>query len=88
VSETFIPIREGVRPQTDFGRELLDFCTTKIASFTEVYDTPPTSIALVLSGDKDGKKFTDANSWDATEQRTKLETCSLASTALLKRAME
>lgn len=88
MSETITPIREGVCPQTDFGRELLDFCTTKITSFTKEYDAPPTTIALVLSGEKDGRKFTDAYSWDATEKRTKLETCSLASAVLLKRAME
>jgi hypothetical protein len=83
-----VPIREGVMPETDFGRELLDFCTTKITGFTEDYDSPPTTIALVLSGEKDGCKFTDAYSWDASERRTKLETCSLASAVLLKRAME
>lgn len=68
--------------------ELLDFCTTKITGFTEDYDAPPTQIALVLSGDKDGKRFTDAYSWDAAEKRTKLETCSLAAAVLLKRAIE
>jgi hypothetical protein len=88
VSETLIPIREGVRPETDFGRELLDFCTTKITSFTEDYDTPPTSIALVLHGEKDGRKFTDAYSWDAAEKHTRLETCSIASAVLLKRAID
>lgn len=88
MSETLVPIREGVRPETDYGRELLDFCTTKITGFTEEYGAPPTTIALVLSGEKDGRKFTDAYSWDAAEKRTKLETCSLASAVLLKRAIE
>jgi hypothetical protein len=83
-----IPIRKNVQPETDFGRELLDFCTTKIVEFTEDYDTPPTSIALVISGEKDGRKFTNAHSWDASEKRTKLETCSLAAAVLLKRAMD
>jgi hypothetical protein len=87
LAEEVIPIREGVRPATDFGRELLDFCTTKITSFTEDYATPPTTIALVLSGEKDGRKFTDAYIWDAAEKRTKLETCSLASAVLMKRAI-
>jgi predicted transglutaminase-like cysteine proteinase len=32
-----IPIRKNVQPETDFGRELLDFCTTKIVEFTEDY---------------------------------------------------
>lgn len=82
-----VPIRDGIRPRMDFGRELLDFCTTKIAGFTEDYDAPPTTIAPVLSGEKDGQRFTDAYSWDAAEKRTKLETCSLASAVLLKRAI-
>jgi hypothetical protein len=88
VSETLVPIRAGVRPETDFGRELLDFCTTKITSFTEECGAPPTTIALVLSGENDGKKFTDAYSWDAAEKRTKLDTCSLAAVVLMKRAIE
>lgn len=88
MSEQIIPIREGIQPETDYGRELLDFCTTKISAFTEDYDSPPTTIALVLSGEKDGRKFTDAYSWDAAEKRTRLETCSLASAVLLKRAIE
>ena len=88
MSDAVIPIRDGVLPDTDYGRELLDFCTTKITSFTEDYGAPPTSIALVLSGENDGRKFTDAYSWDASEKRTKLETCSLASAVLLKRAIE
>lgn len=88
MSDNLVPIRDGVVPATDFGRELLDYCTTKITSFTEDYGAPPTQIALVLSGDKDGRKFTDAYSWDAAEKHTKLETCSLASAVLLKRAME
>lgn len=83
-----VPIREGVRPEMDFGRELLDFCTTKIMSFTDDYGSPPTSIALVLAGDKDGARFSDGHSWDASEKRTKLETCSAAAAILLKRAME
>lgn len=83
-----VPIRDGIAPQTDYGRELLDFCTTKIASYTDCYDTPPTTIALVLSGERDGHKFTDAYSWDASEKRSRLETCSLASAVLLKRAIE
>lgn len=88
MSQPVVPIRDGVHPETDFGRELLDFCTTKITGFTEDYDAPPTTIALVLSGEKDGRKFTNAYSWDANEKRTTLETCSLASAVLLKRAME
>jgi hypothetical protein len=88
MSDTPVPIRKGVRPETDFGRELLDFCTTKITSFTEDYNTPPTTIALVISGEKDGQKFTDAYSWDAAEKSSKLETCSVAAAVLLKRAME
>lgn len=88
MSEAIIPIREGVRPETDFGRELLDFCATRIVDFTEDYDSPPTQIALVLSGEKDGRRFTDADSWDAVQKRTKLETCSLASAVLLKRAID
>jgi hypothetical protein len=72
----------------DYGRELLDFCTTKITSYAEDYDTPPNAIALVLTGERDGHKFTDAYSWDATEKRSRLETCSLASAVLLKRAID
>jgi hypothetical protein len=83
-----VPIREGVEPKTDFEREILDFCVSKITGFAEDYDTPPTTIALVLSGEKDDRKFTDAYSWDASEKRSRLETCSLASAVLLKRAIE
>jgi hypothetical protein len=83
-----VPIRKGVKPETDFGRELLDFCSTRIVEFTEAYDTPPTTIALVLSGQKNDYRFTDAHSWDAAEKRSKLETCSLAAAVLLKRAIE
>jgi hypothetical protein len=83
-----VAIRQGVRPETDFGRELLDFCASKIASFTEEYETPPTQIALVLSGESDNKRYSDGHSWDASEKRTKLETCSAAAAILLKRAME
>jgi hypothetical protein len=83
-----VPIRDGIAPTMDSGRELLDFCTTKIAGFAEYYDAPPTTIALVLLGERDGQKFTDAYSWDTTEKRTRLETCSLASAVLMKRAIE
>jgi hypothetical protein len=83
-----VPIRAGVKPETDFGRELLDYCTSKITDFTQDCGTPPTSIALVLSGERDGRKFTNAYSWDASEKQTRLEICSLASAVLLKRAIE
>lgn len=84
----FVPIRDGILPETDYGRELLDFCTSKITGFTEDYDTPPTRIALVLFGEKDGAKFTDAFSWDALSEHTRFETCSCAAAVLLKRAIE
>ena len=77
-----------MKPETNFGRELLDYCTTHITDFTEEYGTPPTTIALVLAAEKDGRRFTEAYSWDATGKRSKMEICSTASTMLLKRAME
>lgn len=82
-----IPIRGDFEPQTHFGRELLAFCTTRIMEYTSDYGAPPTSIALVLSGENEGRRATDAYSWDASEKRTQLETCSAASAVLLKRAI-
>ncbi len=85
-----VPIRAGVRPQTGFGQDLLDYCASSIADYTEEYGVPPTSIAFVLSGslhEGDGTRATDAYSWDSSETRTQFETCSAAATILTKRAM-
>ena len=82
------PLRPGIVPEVDFGRELLDFCATRITQYIDDNCTAPTSIALVLSGHDDDRRYTDAYHYDASETRTKLETCSVASAVLLKRAME
>lgn len=82
-----VPIREGVEPRIDTGRELLDFCQSKIAQYAEEYGSPPTSIAMVLSGEKNGCRATDAYSWDASETWTQLITCSVASAMMMKRAI-
>jgi hypothetical protein len=84
-----IPIRQGVTPQTDTGRELLDLVAKHIAQFSERHDNEPTSIAFVLSGDVgDGNtRATEAHSWDASQKRTRLETCSVAAMMLVRRAL-
>ncbi len=83
-----LPIRDGVIPELDVEREILDLCHTQLRRFKEQAGCPPTQIAIALIGKGDDDKlYTRAQSWDAKEDRYRIETCSLASTLFLKRAL-
>ena len=86
MSEVVTPIRKDVDPKLDEERELLDWCMTQVRRHKK--HCSPTSVAIVLLGHTDDGKFiTTINSWSLDEKRTRIETCSVASTLLLQRAM-
>jgi len=89
VNEHIIPIREGVVPDVDLEREMVDFVQTQLRRFKEDSGQPPTRIAVAIMGKGSNDKFyTRANSWDAREEVTRIENCGLASTLFLQRALE
>lgn len=88
MSSKLIPIRDDVRIESDAARELIDFCVTQIVEYQRNHGWPPTSIAMVLSGSDGERRATEPYSWDQSETRTKLETCSIAAALLTKRAID
>lgn len=82
------PIREGVSPEFDLERELIDFCQIQINRFKEGAKVPPTRIAVALMGKGDDGKFhSRVNTWDTKEEHCKLENCSAAAALFLDRAI-
>ncbi len=81
-----LPIRDGIIPEIDLEREMLDYCQTQLRNYRTENKAAPTRIAIVLAGrDEDGKFSTLANSW-ADDRCSRMENCSVAAALLLRRA--
>lgn len=81
-----VPIRKGVEPEFDNEREMLDYCAKELREFREVAGIPPNRVAVVLIGHDGENQFTRCNSWSL--EGTRFETCSMAATLLMQRAMK
>lgn len=83
------PIRSGIIPEIDAGREIVDWCATSIRNHLHEIEGLPRGVALVLIGrGPDGRTYTTVNSWSPDDSASRFETCSLASTLFLQRAMQ
>lgn len=83
-----VPIRDGVLPEMDVERELLDYFQKEMRLYHEKVGAPPTRVALVLSGkNESGTMQSRTNSWDSAEEFLRTEHCSFASAMLLQRAI-
>lgn len=83
-----LPIREGIIPDFDTERELLDYYQKELRVFREQHGVPPTRIVIALVGEnKDGDLQTRTNSWDVKEERSRAENCAFAALLFLHRAL-
>jgi hypothetical protein len=84
-----IPIREGVLPEMDVEREMVDYLQKEMRRFKDDASQPATRIALVISGKGgDGKFYSRTNTWDSRESSTTCEHSAYASAQLMKRAID
>lgn len=82
------PIRDGIVPGIDSGREMVQFVAEKVAEYTRDNGAQPFAIAFVLVGPDHKDAATDAYSWTPTdEERSRLHCCAVASAVLMKRAI-
>ncbi len=83
-----LPIREGIIPDSDTEREMLDYCQKELRLFREEHGAPATRIVMALVGeDKENNLHSRAHSWDVKEERSRAETCSFAALLFLHRAL-
>lgn len=85
-----VPIRNGVTPELDVERELIDYFAEQVKGFREEHGIPVSRVAIALLG-RDGKKkmvYSRTSSWDTREEASRLELCGAAATLFLQRAME
>lgn len=83
-----IPLREGILPEYDGEREMVDYCQGQIRAFAQQFGTPPSRAAIVLMGSKDDEFATRTHSWDSDGKAPRVVTCSVAASLLLKRATD
>lgn len=86
MSATPIPIREGVDPQFDGEREMIDYCYQQVRNFAHKTGFAPSRVAMVLMGSKDDVFNSHTASWDSEGKHPRIVTCSTAATLLLQRA--
>jgi hypothetical protein len=83
------PIKQGIEPEFDTERELVDFATIQIRRFCTDVGVAPQSIAIVLIGENDeGNCYTKVNSWSPDNSKSQFETCSMGAALLTNRAIK
>ncbi len=82
-----LPIRDGILPELDVEREMLDLCQTQLLRFKEQAGCPPSQIAIALIGKNGDTLHTRTHSWDAKEEHRRIETCSVAAALFTRRAI-
>jgi hypothetical protein len=88
VSDEPIPIREGVVPEFDLEREMLDFVQLQLNIFRNAAGVPPTRIAVVVMGKDKSERFTSrTRTWDTKNEVGRIENAAIASTLFLHNAI-
>lgn len=83
-----VPIRDGIEPEIDVEREMLDYVRDKLKEYREAYGEPPGSIALALIGEPRGDAGSLAHSWSPkNDNASRLHTCGAAATMFMHRAL-